>query len=40
MLAVMSEGKKVWSGRVAAIAIVTFIVGVLVLMFFAARGPR
>ena len=31
---------SIWTGRLAAILIVVFTAGVLILMFFAARGPR
>jgi hypothetical protein len=38
---VLTEKKNsTWGGRLAAIAIVTFIVAVLVMMFLAARGPQ
>jgi len=36
----MSTSSSRWPGRTAAIAITAFVVGVLVLMYFAARGPR
>ena len=36
----LDGSKTLWSGRLASVLIVLFIVLVLVLMYFSVRGPR